>query len=530
MPRLPIPGQDSGTWGDILNDYLSQTHKPDGSLKDDSVGAAQIADSAVTSSAIAPNSVTNAAIASDAVNATSIADGSITEGLLHAAVQTKLNTKGPVVSTDISDSSALGRAVLVAGESAEARDALQTDITTFYDDFTTKPDGALNAGAVSDSGHTYTVLGQIPWQIVGGRLTHTQTNSSTAQSSYLGVNLGTQSGDEVGYIWADYEVPAGTDPQESIVLITSATEFTVASYEFANAAGHCSFTDSTFRYDSLQALHPGTTTNIHGRGQYTALTPGTYRVEITLSGNQATITAPDGRRWRSDTSADISNWAGPWATLQLYNLGDGLTHRELKILRWGAELKRRARRGPYAASHDVGVATTQPGRLLGAMQTSGTNTATAITTSLSAKLYGLTIPIPPSRRILVEGAAWFDETVPVAPASQILGIGVYAGGVTAYGKLTTIISGNTSANNTVDAAAFANRQGTMTVYSRGRLIPFWLILDIDPTFTVGDLIEFQVKAQAGASSQVTFIDSGSATGSFSTLRRSSMKITELPPA
>ena len=33
MSRLPIPGQDKGTWGGILNDYLGQSHNSDGSLK-----------------------------------------------------------------------------------------------------------------------------------------------------------------------------------------------------------------------------------------------------------------------------------------------------------------------------------------------------------------------------------------------------------------------------------------------------------------------------------------------------------------
>lgn len=61
MARLPQPGSDNGTWGDILNDFLSQTHKPDGSFKDNVVGAA------------------------------AIQDGSITEGQLSSAVQTKLN-------------------------------------------------------------------------------------------------------------------------------------------------------------------------------------------------------------------------------------------------------------------------------------------------------------------------------------------------------------------------------------------------------------------------------------------------------
>lgn len=34
MARLPQPGSDGGVWGDVLNDYLSQAHNADGSLKD----------------------------------------------------------------------------------------------------------------------------------------------------------------------------------------------------------------------------------------------------------------------------------------------------------------------------------------------------------------------------------------------------------------------------------------------------------------------------------------------------------------
>ncbi|HSE60798.1 MAG TPA: hypothetical protein VLA88_00730, partial [Candidatus Saccharimonadales bacterium] len=33
MSRLPIPGNDDGTWGDILNDYLKVEHNDDGTLK-----------------------------------------------------------------------------------------------------------------------------------------------------------------------------------------------------------------------------------------------------------------------------------------------------------------------------------------------------------------------------------------------------------------------------------------------------------------------------------------------------------------
>jgi hypothetical protein len=39
MSRLPIPGSDTDTWGNVLNDYLSQSINPDGSLKATAVSA-----------------------------------------------------------------------------------------------------------------------------------------------------------------------------------------------------------------------------------------------------------------------------------------------------------------------------------------------------------------------------------------------------------------------------------------------------------------------------------------------------------
>lgn len=40
MARLPVPGGDTGQWGDILNEYLAASHASDGSLKPGSVVAA----------------------------------------------------------------------------------------------------------------------------------------------------------------------------------------------------------------------------------------------------------------------------------------------------------------------------------------------------------------------------------------------------------------------------------------------------------------------------------------------------------
>ncbi|RYF28733.1 MAG: hypothetical protein EOO17_04325 [Chloroflexi bacterium] len=47
MARLPQPGGDSGNWGTILNDFLSQSLKSDGTLKDASISAGQLADNAI---------------------------------------------------------------------------------------------------------------------------------------------------------------------------------------------------------------------------------------------------------------------------------------------------------------------------------------------------------------------------------------------------------------------------------------------------------------------------------------------------
>jgi hypothetical protein len=48
MSRLPIPGADNGTWGDILNDFLLVSHDSDGLLKANSVDGVAIANGVVS--------------------------------------------------------------------------------------------------------------------------------------------------------------------------------------------------------------------------------------------------------------------------------------------------------------------------------------------------------------------------------------------------------------------------------------------------------------------------------------------------
>lgn len=61
MARLPQPGSDNGTWGNVLNDFLLESHESDGSLK------------------------------SGAVTATTIQNDSVSEAQLSGAVRSKLN-------------------------------------------------------------------------------------------------------------------------------------------------------------------------------------------------------------------------------------------------------------------------------------------------------------------------------------------------------------------------------------------------------------------------------------------------------
>ena len=159
MARLPQPGADNGTWGDILNDYLSQSHKPTGLLKDD----------IVTADAIAPNAVTSSALANDAVDATAIADGSITEALLDSALQTKINTAGvpdattsvkgkvklagdlsgtadlPTVATGAITSAKIADGTIVSGDISATAAITKTQLATAVQSSLDKADTALQS-------------------------------------------------------------------------------------------------------------------------------------------------------------------------------------------------------------------------------------------------------------------------------------------------------------------------------------------------------------------------------------------------
>ncbi len=82
MARLPVPGSDSGSWGDVLNDFLLTSHATSGALKNDSVGTSQLQANSITASQLQSSSVTTPALANNSVTAPKLADNTITSAKL----------------------------------------------------------------------------------------------------------------------------------------------------------------------------------------------------------------------------------------------------------------------------------------------------------------------------------------------------------------------------------------------------------------------------------------------------------------
>ncbi|HSX04878.1 MAG TPA: hypothetical protein VLF69_00170 [Candidatus Saccharimonadales bacterium] len=78
MARLPQPGGDDGTWGNILNDFLNQSFNVDGTLKAGSVASATIQTSAVGTTQLADGGVTTAKLTDGAVTTAKLTDGAVT--------------------------------------------------------------------------------------------------------------------------------------------------------------------------------------------------------------------------------------------------------------------------------------------------------------------------------------------------------------------------------------------------------------------------------------------------------------------
>ena len=59
MSRLPIPGADNDSWGQVLNDFLSVSHDSDGTVKPAAITTTSLQDSSVSGTKLQDTSITN---------------------------------------------------------------------------------------------------------------------------------------------------------------------------------------------------------------------------------------------------------------------------------------------------------------------------------------------------------------------------------------------------------------------------------------------------------------------------------------
>jgi len=200
MTRLPQPGGDYGDWGQILNDFLLQSHNTDGSIKDGvvvedmlapSVGAkldnvGTVADGSVTETKLAPDVVTK-------LNAPgTIADGSVTETKLAPDVVTKLNSTGTGGVSAINGKT--GDVTLAAADVG----ALASTYTPSWDTLTNKPaviaagvDAASARAAIGAGDGTVTVANITDASVLGRAIA--QSSDPATARAQLGIGA-----DQVG--------------------------------------------------------------------------------------------------------------------------------------------------------------------------------------------------------------------------------------------------------------------------------------------------------------------------------------------
>lgn len=153
--RLPQPGGDAGNWGQILNDYLSQSHKSDGTLKDGVVSISAL-DTGLANqiNSATGGTVTLAGDVTGSASSNTLKDGVVTNAKLSSSLASTINGKldasqkgaasgvasldasgrvptsqlptitSTVTSSNITDATTTGRSVLTATDAAAARSAI----------------------------------------------------------------------------------------------------------------------------------------------------------------------------------------------------------------------------------------------------------------------------------------------------------------------------------------------------------------------------------------------------------------------
>jgi len=188
MARLPVPGADDGTWGDILNAYLSVTHASDGTLNSNVVGTSQILNNAVTNAQL--DSATQTILSSVAGKYT-LPAGGIPESDLDSATQTKIDVGASAYQKPVGGIPGSDLDSSVQSDLASASTAVQsvnskagTSVTLSASDISAVPASQLGAasGVATLNASSQLTASQLP-SIAGNASAATFTNASVLGAS-----------------------------------------------------------------------------------------------------------------------------------------------------------------------------------------------------------------------------------------------------------------------------------------------------------------------------------------------------------
>lgn len=164
MARLPKPGGDTGTWGDILNDFLKQEHNPDGSQKTlllteggtgatdastarTNLGTISTSDSRLSDTRIPTDgSVTDAKITSGGLSPSSVVGTALVTGALDTDSTLAANSDTKISSQKATKTYADTKSTLALGETSTT--AYRGDRGKTAYDHSQTLDGTVHGGIV----------------------------------------------------------------------------------------------------------------------------------------------------------------------------------------------------------------------------------------------------------------------------------------------------------------------------------------------------------------------------------------------
>lgn len=249
MTRLPTPGGDEGTWGDILNQFLLRSHTSEGNLK------------------------------SNTVTTSVVVDDNITEPKLSPAVRAKLNASS---STSVSDATTTSKGIIQLGGDLSGTAAAPTvpGLTTLTNNKIDKSEkGQPNGVAQLDGSGKL-----IPGQLVTSNITKILPYS---YSGPLAVNVGSfRLYNDSGTSWtiAGIRASLGAAPAGAAVIVdiskNGTTVFTTQANRPTIAAGSNTSGNVTNMDVKTVAAGEYLTVDIDQIGSTSAGTDLTVQIEV----------------------------------------------------------------------------------------------------------------------------------------------------------------------------------------------------------------------------------------------------------